>query len=157
MYDFYTEPCQVGQIYDATIRRISSETSAEDISFGAPLAFDANGNVINIDPNTAPSTADRLIGVSVFDQMKINAVYPTADRVSVMNFGRIWVEVDLSLPGSAIQAGVVAYVGSRVGTFADTINAGSRFLVAGLFLDTPTTLSDGTVVAPLELNLELNL
>lgn len=151
MYDFYTEPCQVGQIYDATIKRIYSETAAEEIAFGAPLAFDPNGNVTNIDPNSS----DLLIGVSVFDQMKINAVYPAADRVSVMNVGRIWVEIDLSLAGSNIQAGIVAYVGNRPGTFADLINAGSGTIKAGLFLETPTLLLDGRYVAPLELNLEI--
>ena len=151
MYDFYTEPCQIGQIYDATIKRIYSETAAEEITFGAPLAFDTNGNVTNIDPNGS----DLLIGVSVFDQMKINAVYPAADRVSVMNIGRIWVEIDQTLSGGSIQAGVLAYVGNRPGTFADAVNAGSSNIKAGLFLDTPTTLSDGRVVAPLELNLEI--
>lgn len=158
MYEFYTEPCQVGQIYDATIRRISSETVAatevNGISFGAPITYDANQNVINIDPNATPATADRLIGITVFDQMKINSIYPAQDRVSVMNFGRIWVQLDLTLPGSSIAAGVVAYVAND-GNFSDLINAGSSEIKAGLFLDSPTTLEDGTIVAPLELNLEI--
>lgn len=149
MYEFYTEPCQVGQIYDATIRRIYSETAVEDISFGAPLAFNANGDVINIDP----AGSSLLIGISVFDQLKIDGVYHPGDRVSVMNIGRIWAQVDSTVV-SGIAAGVVAYVDPN-GLFADQANAGTGNIKAGLFLDAPTLLADGTYAVPLEINLEI--
>jgi hypothetical protein len=149
MYEFYTEPCQVGQIYDATIRRIYSETAVEDISFGAPLAFNANGDVINIDP----AGTSLLIGIAVFDQLKIDGVYHSGDRVSVMNIGRIWAGVNPAFI-AGISAGVVAYVDAN-GLFADQANAGTSQIKAGLFLDTPTLLADGTYVVPLELNFEI--
>lgn len=149
MYDFYTEPCQIGQIYDATIRRVFSETAAEDIVFGAPLTYDTSGNVVNIDP----VGSNLLIGVSVFDQLKIDGVYHPGDRVSVMNIGRIWVQVDAGFV-SGIAAGIVAYIDAN-GLFADLANAGSGQIKAGLFLDTPTLLSDGRYAVPLELNLEI--
>lgn len=150
MYEFYTEPCQVGQIYDATIRRIYSETAVEDIKFGAPLALDTSGNAVNINPD-GTSSATGLMGIAVFDQRRTDGLYHDKDRISVMNIGRIWVEVNNP---TDVRAGVIAYVGADQ-QFRIDDNSGDNPLKAGVFIDTATLLQDGTYVAPLELNLEI--
>ena len=170
MYEFYTKPCQIGQIYDATVRRIYSATAAPNttIKFGAPLVVNAVGAeeyVDNFNTTTGSvNTTKILAGIAVFDQMKIDGVYrglydqnglaKGGDRVSVMNVGRIWVEVDQTAAESAtapIRVGEIAYVGAN----QKFTNVATSAIKAGIFIDKPTQLEDGTYAAPLELNLEI--
>lgn len=92
-YGFSHITAQAGQIADASIRVIDSypyENSNINLDFG--IAVYLNGNSLAI-----ATSADPVIGISVFSHNHPIGYYSSYDAVSVLNKGRVYVRVSVDV------------------------------------------------------------
>lgn len=126
-YSYNMPIAQAGQIADTSLRDIISKTTTAIIEFGVPVKRDPANPTTLVLP-WADAITTRFLGITVLSILEVTGNYQPQSAVSVLTFGRIWINVK---NGVAIAPYDPAYLEATTGSFT---NVATGNLLIGQFV-----------------------